>query len=128
MSVDATFYDTTTGELVATVVLADEAEVIQNVQSGQGYVLEELDPATQYFDLVATAPAVRPVVPVMTGATYDLSQLPAGGKIVVTDEEGATTDVPAQADTLELTDAGAYGVRSECPFPAIDFDTEVIVP
>ncbi|MFT7592785.1 MAG: hypothetical protein ACI8R4_000092 [Paracoccaceae bacterium] len=64
----------------------------------------------------------------MTWATYDLSALPAASIIIVTDEVGVSTEVPVQDDMLELVDVGTYQVRSQSPFPNIDFDVEVIVP
>ena len=128
MNVTFSCYDTGTGEITAMKSVADETEVAINVPEGRNHVMGEMDRHSQYIDLETHAVLARPVIAPMTGASYDLSTLPTGSMIVVTDEVGVSTEVPAQADMLELTDAGSYRVRSISPFPWIDFDVEVVVP
>lgn len=128
MSVTFSCYDIATGEITAVKSVADETEVVLNLPEGRGHVMGELDRHAQYVDPITQTVLARPVIAPMRGASYDLSTLPIGSMIVVTDEVGVSTNVPAQDDTLELTDAGVYQVRSQSPFPAIDFDGEMIVP
>ena len=128
MSLTFSCYDTVTGEITAVKSVADETEVVLNVPEGRGHVMGELDRQSQYVDPVTHAVRARPVIAPMTGVIYDLSTLPVGSAIIVTDEVDVSTEVPAQYDMLELTDPGTYRVSSQSPFPAIDFDVEVIVP
>ncbi|MFT7596616.1 MAG: hypothetical protein ACI8R4_003952, partial [Paracoccaceae bacterium] len=124
------YYTLTSGEIVMISDLLGEAEVAANQPPSCGYVSgdEDTDYRTQYVDLNTLVLTDKPLVPVMASGTYDLSVLAAGASLVVTDEVGVSTEVPTQADTLELTDPGSWRVRSISPFPWIDFDVEVIVP
>ena len=124
------YYTLATGEIVMISDLLDKGEVAANQPPSCGYVSgdDDTDYRAHYVDLKTLALTDRPLVPVMLSATYDLSTLPAGSVIVVTDEVGVSTEVPAQADMLELIDPGTYRVRSISPFPWIDFDVEVVVP
>jgi hypothetical protein len=122
------FYKLTTGEITMVNDVLDVAEAIQNIPIGCGYVLGEGERKTEYVDTVSMEIIDRPVVPVFSGVSYDLTQLQPTAHLVVTDEVDFSTDVPAQPDTLELTDPGVYQVKSVSPFPWIDFATEVIVP
>jgi len=128
MSLTFSCYDIATGEITAVKSVADETEVVLNVPEGRGHVIGELDRHSQYVDPATQAVRARPVIAPMTRSSYDLSTLPAGSMIVVTDEVGVSTEVPAQVDMLELVDVGTYQVRSRSPFPWVDFDVEVIVP
>jgi hypothetical protein len=124
------YYTLATGEIVMISDLLDEDEVAANRPPTCGYVSadDDTDYRSHYVDLDTLALTDKPLVPVMASGTYDLSGLAEGARLVVTDEVGVSTEVPAQADTLELTDSGTWRVRSVSPFPWIDFDVEVIVP
>ncbi len=127
MNLTFSCYDIATGEITAVKSVANESEVVLNVPEGRGHVMGELDRYSQYVDPATQAVLARPVIAPMTGSSYDLSTLPTGS-VIVTDEVGVSTEVPAQDDMLELIDPGTYQVRSHSPFPAIDFDVEVIAP
>ena len=124
------YYTLATGEIVMVSDLLDKDEVVANQPPSCGYVSgdEDTDYRSHYVDLDTLTLTDRPLVPVMLSASYDLSLLAEGARLVVTDEVGVSTEVPAQEDTLELTDAGSYRVRSISPFPWIDFDVKVTVP
>ena len=123
----ATIYDTTSGEILRLVILADTAEADANCESGTDHIAGHHDPAAEYVDLGGPTVATRPVVPVMTTATYDLNDLPAGGSLVITDAWGGSTAIEAQDDTVAITDPGVYSVASNSPFPWVDFVSEVTV-
>lgn len=120
-------FDTETGEITSNKTVLDGDEMAANVPEGRGVLVGSYDPATHYVDRAGPVALLRPVVPVMQGATYDLAQLPSGANLVVIDPVGFSTDVAAQDDTLELTDPGEYRVRSDCPFPYVNFEEVVTV-
>jgi hypothetical protein len=123
-----TCYDLITGELTSVKGVSNSDEALANVPDGRGAVSGMWETETHFVDVDGTKSVLaRPVVPVMDGPTYELSDLLEGAKLVVTDEEGFASEVLAQSDTLEIIEAGLYQVRSESPFPWIDFDIEVIV-
>ncbi|MBY6138519.1 hypothetical protein KUV26_03645 [Leisingera daeponensis] len=125
MSATATFYLKTTGEILRANDLQDVIEILECLRDGEDWVTGAYSPQTHY--VVGGAAAERPAVPVPAGSVYDLSQLPVGAKLTVTDEEGYSTVLSAQQDILELVDAGSYRLRSVSPFPYLDFDVEVTV-
>lgn len=127
MSIYFICYDTGTGEITSQKGVAYEEEILPNVPAGRGHILGEWDHEIYHVDLVLEIPVLRPNIPVMVGATYDLSLLPAGSSLVITDPVGVETVIEAQVDTLELIDPGSWKVRSDAPFPWINFDTEVTV-
>jgi len=127
------YYAPSTGKILDVKDLQDEVEIEQNRPTGLDSVLttEETEWQTYYVDILADPKVVlpRPGVPPMTVATYDLNQLQPVAKLMITDEEGFETEIAAQDDTLELTEAGVYTVRSfDSPFPFLDFETKVIIP
>jgi hypothetical protein len=124
------YYTLATGEIVMISDLLDEDEVVANRPPTCGYVPadDDTDYRSHYVDPDTLALTDRPRVPVMASGIYDLSVLAEGARLVVTDEVGVSTELPAQADMLELVDAGTWRVRSVSPFPWVDFEAEVIVP
>ncbi len=123
-----TCYDLITGEIkLVRIAQPPDEQPGDGVPDGMGWLLGTPHPDTHYIDPATVVVTERPVVPPMTGATYDLNQLSAGGVLTVTDEEDVVTEIPAQDDTLELTDPGLYQVRSVSLFPYIDFEAEIIV-
>jgi len=117
-----------TGEIIRINDVAEDSEIPMNQPEGCSFVQGEYDPEDWYVEPILQAPTARPMVPDMYISTYDLNLLPVGATLTITDENGFETVIPAQDDTLELTDAGAYKVHSDSPFPHIDFNVEVIVP
>ncbi|MCB1365619.1 MAG: hypothetical protein KDK02_15990 [Rhodobacteraceae bacterium] len=120
-----TTYDLNTGRILSTKQVRSVEEVALNTPTGQGCVPAHYESKDHY--VVDGAAMPRPTISPMTGATYDLSTLPTGAKLIITDPVKHETEVAAQNDTLKLVDAGAYRVRSASPFPWIDFDTTVEV-
>lgn len=128
MSIYFICYDLVTGEIISQKGVAYEEEIVMNTPEGQGIVLGEWDWQTHYVDIELSVPVLKPTVPEMTEASYDLSLLPAGASLVVTDPVGMETPIPAQEDTLELMDPGEWKVRViDLPFPWIGFETVVVV-
>lgn len=119
--IQITTYDPASGRITATKDLIRADQITANVPEGQGWVEGYHDAEREYWDGTGMAP--RPVVLPMTGATYDLSTLTAD--LVVVDEYGTETRIPAQPDTLQLQGPGKFRVRSTEPFPAVNFDVEV---
>lgn len=121
-------YELGSGKFTCIKQVLGSDEMLINVPDQRGAVLGRWDTDAHYVDVLgANETLPRPVVAPMTAFTYDLATLPSGAKLVVTDVEGVSTDVPAQIDTLELIDGGTYQVKSVSPFPYIDFEVEVIV-
>ena len=119
-------YDLITGEILSQKGVPYEDEILPNVPEGCGHVLGEWDYQSYYVDM--GIPVLKPNVPVMVGATYDLSLLPAGSSLVITDPVGVDTIVDAQVDTLELTDPGTWYVRTDqLPFPWLGFETTIVI-
>lgn len=96
-----------------------------DVALDESYLDGEFDGADYY--VIGGVATPRPPVPPMTEATYDLSELPAGSSLIVTDPLGVETVIESQEDTLELMDVGVWKVRSDAPFPWINFDVEITV-
>jgi len=82
------------------------------------------DPATQY--VTESGPTDRPTIPTPT-AIYDLTQLPAGTVVTVTDESGTVYEITDLSDTLTLEGPQTYRVQVDPPFPYIAVDTTVEV-
>jgi len=124
---DYTFFETATGKIISNADLADmdEANLTRSNRPGQDYILGTHNRDTHWVS--GGMPAVRPVIPPMTGPTYDLNDLPAGGRLEVTDPYDFKTEIPAQDQTLNLNEAATYRVKSVCPFPYINFDEEIEV-
>lgn len=122
-----TYFDVHTGRVVMVSELFGAIEALQNMPEGCAMITGELDPKTEYVLPGAYTRADRPKVPEPAGSTYDLSGLPEDAVLHVTDEEGFETVLPAQNDVLHLMDAGTYRLRSESPFPYLDFNVEVAV-
>jgi hypothetical protein len=120
-----TYFEPETGRIVQVSDLYADAEIAMNQPAGCAFLPGDHDAGTIY--IAEGAPTPRPVVPPMAGNPYDLSLLPEGTVLVVTDEVGVSTEVPAQDERLVLTDPGTYRVRSVSPFPWIDFAAEVTV-
>lgn len=118
-------YATSTGQFLRVCTTCDDTLNPADLSAGESYVSGRFMGSDHYVEDNEVLP--RPVLQPMAGAIYDLSSLPAGAKLVVTDPVGVVTEVPAQEDTLELIDAGAWRVRSVSPFPHVDFDVEVLI-
>lgn len=78
---------------------------------------DEVDPNVTYFD--GSNYISRPVTPEPTGSVYDLTSLPTGTQVTVTNEAGdqmIITDLELD-ETLTLTDPGTYTFEVIPPFP-----------
>jgi len=89
-------------------------------------VREDKATLEQYYDAASGLVADRPTVPTPT-ASYDLTQLPAGTVVTVTDESGTTHQITDLSDTLTLEGPQTYRVQVDPPFPYIAVDTTVEV-
>lgn len=125
MNTVATFFLEATGEILRVNEMQDAVEILETLRAGEDWIAGEFNTKTHWVNNGSAE--ARPHVPEPTGAEYDLSQLPAGAELHVTDEEGFTTVIAAQNDTLQLTEAGTYRMYSVSPFPYLDFDVEVTV-
>lgn len=124
-----------TGRIFAAMRIIRYSEIpaaLAHQAPGTGFLIGDCSPDTHYADLSGKSgeavAAARPKAALIdTGAGFDLSNLPEGGVLIVTDPVGFETRIPAADDVLELTDPGTYRIRSDCPWPWINFDQEVAV-
>lgn len=123
--IEFSLYDPATGKIVSTKSVASQAELLKNIPEHLA-PLPGAFPGSEWY-VTGGFLRHRPKITPMVDMWYDLSILPAGTILHVTDEEGVTTEVPAQTDILELVDAGTWRIRSEAPFPYVDFDTTITV-
>lgn len=80
----------------------------------------------QYYNAALDLVADRPTVTTPT-ASYDLTQLPSGTVVTVTDESGTVYAITDLSDTLTLEGPQTYRVQVDPPFPYIAVDTTVEV-
>lgn len=118
-------YSVTSGQFLRVCTTSSAALVADDIDVDEAFVAGRFMGADHYVESGVVLP--RPVLHPMVGASYDLSGLPAGAKLLVTDPVGVVTEIPVQEDTLELIGEGAWRVKSVSPFPHVDFDVEVLI-
>ncbi|ETW11200.1 hypothetical protein ATO8_18640 [Roseivivax marinus] len=93
---------------------------------------DELSSEEAYIGGSPLAVTQRPevVMPTPTAApwSWDLSTLPTGTTLTVSNEIGDTLEITDLSEPLELVDAGTYQVRLSPPFPWLALDATIEVP
>lgn len=113
---DFTVYHTSTGEVIARNTVTHLYQLESGVPDGPyTYVLGEA-PKDHYVDPVSEEFVVRPTIPAFVNP-YDLTLLPAGTEISVTDESKTETLITELTDSLTLVGPQTYQIKINPPFP-----------
>lgn len=125
MRIHFAVYDTSSGEIRSVNAVSYEHQLTLYEAPGVA-LLPGNPPDNHYVDLDALEFAERPSVPTPT-ASYDLTALPEGTTVTVTDESNTDHTITDLTETLTLEGPQVYQVRVAPPFPYMPADQTVEV-
>lgn len=125
MNTQFTVYDALTGEVLARNSVAREEYITYAVKDGQSYVIGEA-PEDSYVDVLTKTFADRPTLPEPSD-NYDLTALPSGTVVKVTDSLGTEYEITDLSEDLILEGPETYQFQVKPPFPYIPIRTTVEV-
>lgn len=125
MSKQFVIYDLSTGQVLVNRVTRDEVKLVNDyLLTGNGYVEGEANSDAEYVNDGVIVP--RPTLPSLS-ASYDLTAMPIGTVIYVTDESDTRHEITELTETLILQGPQTYIVRVNPPFPYVPIETKLEV-
>ena len=122
-------FETATGRILYSVDLQDNAvtDFQSALPSGQGMTAITTHPNGDVEYISEGEIVARPSLPPFS-ASYDLTALPAGTVLTITDESGTDHEITDLTDTLILEGPETFQVKVIPPFPHISIRTTIEVP
>lgn len=116
-------YHLQTGKIMARNRVSYESQVGLGISSEFGTIVGEATP-NSYVDIATQNIVPQPTVPEFN-TPYDLTVLPNGTVVKITDESGIIHEIPDLSEALILEGPQTYRVQVNPPFPYIGVDTTV---
>lgn len=121
----ATIYNSATGEISA-VISSGRQEIIDlNTKDSESWIDGEA-PKDTYIDLSTLSFIDRPTLP-EPSENYDLTALPSGTVVKITDSLGTEYEITDLTESLTLEGPETYAFHVDPPFPYIAIRTTVEV-